>query len=94
MLGFVSRHRDKISTSRIIAMILAIVGMLTIFGLGAKFPLPQNLGDWLGLCSGFLWAIAMVRIRLSENHSTIELTAGFFQWSLILSLIAAVLFSP
>ena len=85
---------DKISTPRIIAMILAIIGMLTIFGLGAKFPLPQNLGDWLGLCSGFLWAIAMVRIRLSENHSTIELTAGFFQWSLILSLIAAVLFSP
>ncbi|MDG2405000.1 MAG: hypothetical protein P8M25_08640 [Paracoccaceae bacterium] len=34
------------------------------------------------------------RINLSENHSTIELTAGFFQWSLILSLIAAVLFSP
>ena len=61
---------DKISTPRIIAMILAIIGMLTIFGLGAKFPLPQNVGDWLGLCSGLLWAIAMVRIRLNENHST------------------------
>ena len=85
---------DKISTPRIIAMILAIIGMLTIFGLGSKFPLPQNLGDWLGLCSGLLWAIAMVRIRLNENHSTVELTVGFFQWSLILSLFAAVLLSP
>jgi drug/metabolite transporter (DMT)-like permease len=85
---------DKISTPRIIAMILAIIGMLTIFGLGAKFPLPQNLGDWLGLCSGFMWAIAMVLINKNKNHSTIELTVGFFQWSLILSLFAAVLLSP
>ena len=68
---------DKISTPRIIAMILAIIGMLTIFGLGAKFPLPQNLGDWLGLCSGFMWAIAMVLINKNKNHSTIELTIGF-----------------
>ena len=85
---------DKISTPRIIAMILAIIGMLTIFGLGAKFPLPQNLGDWLGLCSGFMWAIAMVLIQKNKNHSTVELTVGFFQWSLILSLFAAVLLSP
>ena len=85
---------DKISTPRIIAMILAIIGMLTIFGLGAKFPLPQNLGDWLGLCSGFMWATAMVLINKNKNHSTIELTVGFFQWSLILSLFAAVLLSP
>jgi drug/metabolite transporter (DMT)-like permease len=85
---------DKISTPRIIAMILAIIGMLTIFGLGAKFPLPQNLGDWLGLCSGFMWAVAMVLINKNKNHSTIELTVGFFQWSLILSLFAAVLLSP
>ena len=85
---------DKISTPRIIAMILAIIGMLTIFGLGAKFPIPQNLGDWLGLCSGFMWAIAMVLIQKNKNHSTIELTVGFFQWSLILSLFAAVLLSP
>ena len=85
---------DKISTPRVIAMILAIIGMLTIFGLGSKFPLPQNLGDWLGLCSGFMWAIAMVLINKNKNQSTIELTVGFFQWSLILSLFAAVLLSP
>ena len=85
---------DKISTPRVIAMILAIIGMLTIFGLGSKFPLPQNLGDWLGLCSGFMWAVAMVLINKNKNQSTIELTVGFFQWSLILSLFAAVLLSP
>ena len=85
---------DLITPSRIIAMLMAILGMLTIFGLGARFPSPQNIGDWLGIGSGFLWAVAMVRIRMSESHSAIELTAGFFQWSLIFSAGAAFLLAP
>ena len=60
---------DLITPSRVIAMVLAILGMLTIFGLGARFPIPQNIGDWLGIGSGFLWAVAMVRIRtVSYTH--------------------------
>ena len=85
---------DLITPSRVIAMVMAILGMLTIFGLGARFPIPQNIGDWLGIGSGFLWAVAMVRIRMSESHSAIELTAGFFQWSLIFSAGAAFLLAP
>jgi drug/metabolite transporter (DMT)-like permease len=85
---------DLITPSRVIAMLLAILGMLTIFGLGTRFPIPQNTGDWLGIGSGFLWAVAMVRIRMSESHSAIELTAGFFQWSLIFSAGAAFLLAP
>ena len=85
---------DLITPSRVLAMVLAILGMLTIFGLGARFPIPQNIGDWLGIGSGFLWAVAMVRIRMSESHSAIELTAGFFQWSLIFSAGAAFLLAP
>jgi drug/metabolite transporter (DMT)-like permease len=85
---------DAITPSRILAMAMAILGMLTIFGLGARFPIPQNIGDWLGIASGVLWAIATVRLRMSESHSAIELTAGFFQWSLIFSASAAFLLAP
>ena len=85
---------DAITPSRIVAMAMAILGMLTIFGLGVQFPIPQNIGDWLGIASGVLWAIAMVRLRMSESHSAIELTAGFFQWSLIFSASAAFLLAP
>jgi len=85
---------DAITPSRIVAMAMAILGMLTIFGLGVQFPIPQNIGDWLGIASGVLWAVAMVRLRMSESHSAIELTAGFFQWSLIFSASAAFLLAP
>ena len=85
---------DAITLSRILSMAMAILGMLTIFGLGAGFPIPKNIGDWLGIASGVLWAVATVRLRMSESHSAIELTAGFFQWSLIFSASAAFLLAP
>ncbi len=85
---------DAVTPMRIVAMVLAVVGMLTIFGLGVRFPIPQNVGDWMGLGSGMVWAIAMVRIRHDSSHSAIELTLGFFMWSLILSSGAAFILAP
>lgn len=79
--------RETITWQRIVAIILAIIGMLVIFGLGLNFPVPRNIGDWLGILSGFVWAIAIVRIRKHENHSAVAMTIGFFFWSMIASLI-------
>lgn len=85
---------EAITLTRLIGMLLAIAGMLTIFGLGVRFPVPENTGDWLGAGAGFLWAIAAVSIRMGQSLSAIELTLGYFQWSLILSGVAALLLAP
>ena len=78
---------ETITWQRILAIILAIMGMLIIFGLGQNFPIPKNVGDWLGILSGIIWAIATIRIRKHEGHSAVDMTIGFFFWSLIASLI-------
>ena len=83
--------RETITWQRIVAIILAIIGMLVIFGLGLNFPVPRNIGDWLGILSGFVWAIAIVRIRKHQKHSAIDMTIGFFFWSMITSLILCFL---
>jgi len=85
---------DAITPQRIFAMAVAVVGALTIFGLGLQFPVPQNVGDWMGVGAGFLWAIASLRINIYKDYSAIEMTLGFFFWSLIFSIIAALIFSP
>ena len=85
---------EMITLSRLTAMFLAIIGMLTIFGLGVRFPLPNNVGDWLGISAGFFWAVATVRIRMAQSHSAIELTTGFFYWSLFFSASVAFFIVP
>ena len=62
---------ETIIPSRLIAMVLAMIGMLTIFGLGVRFPIPKNVGDWLGIAAGFFLAVAMVRIKTSQSHSAV-----------------------
>ena len=86
--------KDAITPLRIFAMIIAVVGMLTIFGLGVQFPVPQNAGDWMGVASGILWAIAMVRIRVNQEFSAIEMTLGFFFWSLSLFIDGSAVSCP
>ena len=84
---------EAITPIRILAMILAALGMLTLFGLGVGLPIPRNVGDWMGLGAGVFWAIAMVRIRLNGQHSAIDLTTGFFFWGLALTLAISLLFA-
>ena len=74
---------DAITPQRIFAMAVAFSGALTIFGLGLQFPVPQNVGDWMGVGAGMLWATASLRINIYKDYSATEMTLGFFFWSLI-----------
>ncbi len=85
---------ENITPLRIFSMIIAVIGMLTIFGLGVKFPIPQNFGDWMGVASGLLWAIASLRIRLNQNASAIDMTIGFFMWGTIFAILIALAAAP
>ena len=85
---------ENITSLRIFSMIIAIIGMLTIFGLGVKFPIPQNVGDWMGVASGLMWAVASLRIRLNQNASAIDMTLGFFFWATIFAIIIALIIAP
>jgi drug/metabolite transporter (DMT)-like permease len=86
--------KDAITPQRIFAMAVAFAGALTIFGLGLQFPVPQNVGDWMGVGAGMLWATASLRINIHKDYSATEMTLGFFFWSLIFSIIAALIFVP
>ena len=85
---------ERITLVHVFAMMLAALGILTLFGLGMGLPVPRNAGDWMGLASGIFWAITMVRVRMHGNHSAMDLTAGFFLWGLALSLGVALALAP
>lgn len=51
---------ERITATRIIAVILGFAGLWTILG-GGGVPLPRNAGDWLALLSGLLWSAGTLR---------------------------------
>ncbi|MCY4462138.1 MAG: DMT family transporter [Albidovulum sp.] len=85
---------EPILPIRILAMSLAALGMLVLFGLGVGWPVPRNIGDWMGLAGGFFWALTIVRVRMHEDHPALDLTCGFFLWGLVLSGATALALAP
>ena len=83
--------KEPITLSRILAIALGLAGMLVIFGIDLGPPVPRNLGDWIGLAAGLLWAVAAVLMRRDIKGKAVELSLAYFFWGGILALAIALL---
>ena len=82
---------DLITPIRWISILLGIGGMLTIFGIDTGIPLPDNVGDWIALAAGILWAIASL-MMLMGKESPIDYALWFFLWNGIAAITVTFIF--
>lgn len=82
---------DLITPIRWISILLGIGGMLTIFGVDAGIPLPDNVGDWVALAAGILWAIASL-MMLMGKESPIDYALWFFLWNGLAAILVTFFF--
>ncbi|MBJ7537338.1 DMT family transporter [Marinomonas transparens] len=78
---------DKIFLDRWISMILAFAGVLIIFKIDSGLPLPDNIGDWMGLASGIVWALAAVYMKKGGKQNTIDATLCYFLWGSVFAFL-------
>lgn len=52
--------KQRMTLPRSAAMALGFGGIISILGIGDGLPLPRNIGDWMALVSGMLWAAGSV----------------------------------
>ena len=82
---------EPITGVRWLAIALGFAGLLVIFGVDVGVPLPESVGDWMGLASGFAWAVAAVRMRGDDTSHAIEFTSLHFFWGAPLAVAIALL---
>lgn len=78
---------DPITPARWLSMILGLAGMLVILGQGTAFPLPRNIGDWMSLSAGLLWAGISLMLLMDSQEKATTYGAGFVTWSFLISLV-------
>lgn len=61
---------EKITPNRLLALTMALFGLVIILGLGQQFPWPRNLGDWLALSSGLCWALGSAAVYKLDDIPT------------------------
>ncbi len=84
--------RWPVSWWRYAAIGLGLAGIaLVLRGDHGGLPLPRTLGDWLGLASGLLWAVAAtgihVHVRTRPAETNFVFCAGAAAMALLLALL-------
>jgi drug/metabolite transporter (DMT)-like permease len=82
---------DLITPIRWLSILLGIGGMLTIFGIDTGIPLPDNVGDWIALGAGILWAIASLMMLIGKE-SPIDYALWFFLWNGLAAIFVTLIF--
>jgi drug/metabolite transporter (DMT)-like permease len=82
---------DLITPIRWISILIGISGMLTIFGVESGLSLPENIGDWMALAAGVLWAVASLMMLTGKEHP-IDYALWFFLWNGLAAIILAFVF--
>ena len=80
---------ERITGIRWISMALGLAGLMIIFGWEKGFPMPSNLGDWMALGAGMLWALASMLMLMDQDDAG-NYTLGFIFWSALIGFAAAL----
>jgi drug/metabolite transporter (DMT)-like permease len=83
---------EKITGIRWVSMALGLGGLAAIFGVENGVPMPSNVGDWMALSGGLMWAAVAMSI-LTDKQDTVNYTIGFLFWSTIIAIIAGLIWT-
>lgn len=61
---------ERITRARTVTIALGLAGVFVVFGAGSGAPTAPSAAEWMGLCSGFLWACSMVALRRMGPHAS------------------------
>lgn len=81
---------EKITGVRWLSMALGLAGLVAICGVEKGFPVPSNLGDWMALIAGIIWAGTSMSI-LTDRHEPVNYTIAFLFWSAVAAIIMCLI---
>ncbi len=83
-----------ITRPRVAALLAGIAGLALMLGADGEVPLPRGLGEWLGLASGFCWAVASIGIKVKATAGPGESTFLFAVGALLGGVILSPFLAP
>lgn len=63
-------NRERITLRRLVGVALGVGGMMVVFSREGGLPIPNGVGDYMGLLSGVIWALAFVMCARPGNEKT------------------------
>jgi drug/metabolite transporter (DMT)-like permease len=84
-------YKERVSLVRIGCVFVGLGGLVVMLSGDGGLPLPRNLGDWMALVSGILWAVLTIRIRNSQEIGSVANLAAFLIGGIVFALLFALI---
>lgn len=84
-------QNEPITRVRLVTIVLALLGLCLIIRFEENFQIRMNVGDWMGLASGIIWAFAAVRIKAAGQGKGVNFALTFFVMSSLVALAMTLL---
>ena len=81
---------EAVTPVRWVTLALGLAGMYVMLAGETGLPWPSNIGDWMGLGAGVMWAVCAVRMRQDETNDPMEFTVSCFFWGCVVALAIAL----
>lgn len=85
--------KEPITKLRWITIGLGVLGLLLILKVDTGVRGGLNVGDWMGIAAGFVWAIAAVCMKSDDGGNGIDFTLAYFFWGSVAALMMTILLS-
>jgi len=82
---------EHVTLARMGCVALGLTGLVVMLSADGGWPFPRNLGDWMALSCGMVWAVTAVVIRRNTHIGTAANAVGFFLGGLGPALLLALL---
>tara|TARA_E500000331_G_scaffold272756_1_gene264625 strand:- start:1765 stop:2661 length:897 start_codon:yes stop_codon:yes gene_type:complete len=80
--------KRKPGWQRAVTLILALSGLWIVFSKDTIIPLPQNIGDWIALTGGAIFAAGMIRLEIVKTDGVFPIIFSFFFYGALFNIVA------
>lgn len=74
---------------RAVSLPLSLIGVSIVIGSESGFPMPANMGDWLAVFGGAIYAAGAVRVQLCRVEGVFPILFAFFVYGGLFALAQA-----
>jgi len=80
---------DPITPVRWASICLGLAGLLVILKVDSGIPWPSNVGDWLALVAGVVWACGSLTLNTDNESHPNSYCVAFFVWGSVFAFVIA-----
>jgi drug/metabolite transporter (DMT)-like permease len=81
---------QRVGRARMGCVALGLTGLVVMLSADGGWPIPRNVGDWMALICGLVWAVTAIAIRRNEHIGTTANVVAFFLGGLGPALLLAL----